>query len=488
MSHRTVARKPSNTTLHAALGSEATLIFARSAVAGASIDRAPPIVDEVLRSPGQPLDASMQARMSSRFGHDFSRVRVHADAVANASAVAVGARAYTVGHDVVFGPAAYAPATSAGERLLAHELAHTIQQHGAPSGASSLLRVDSAGSPAETQAESAGEAALAVESRRPDPASLTGRPQGHAAVLARKADPARVATMSPAAILADPDYIDNNLRSMEFFSAEMAILHYKDGATLTIGLVPQWIKPPLESVDYHAAPTEHARVRNPDELQFVPRVRELPAGRDMPYQELLRRFTVTVRFSVDPTSGKIVPNHLNTITAPLVSRLLLESEAQYAKNVDEIAQGAVKIFSAMKVVVELALFRAMLGGPKTARPRVAPAAGEVIGKSVLSRAGTVTVETAVQRGLVKESGRLVQVLRAIQSRFVAADPKTLEAGMEVVGSATKAVGLETGVITAGGFTQGFVELSNVGGVVTRILSTGEIVVIQGSNVLLRLMP
>lgn len=470
MTYRTVARRPANATA--------------APKALASVDRAPEIVHEALRSPGLPLDASVQERMTARFGHDFGSVRVHADAVANASAIAVGARAYTVGHHVVFGSGAYTPATSVGERLLAHELAHTIQQHGARPPDPSLLRVDGSASSGETQAECAAQAALGMRSRRPGPTVLTGRRQGQAAVLAKKADPARVAMMSPAAILADPDYIDNNLRSMEFFGAEMAILHYKDGATLTIGLVPRWIKPPLESVDYHAARTEHALVQDPDELKFVPRVRELPAGRDMPYQELLRRFTVTVRFSVDPTSGKIVPNHLNTITAPLVSRLLVESEAQYVKQVDEIANGAVKIFSAMKVVVELALFRAMLGGPRAPRPRVAPAVGE----SVLTRAGTVTADMALKRGLVKEGGRLIQVLRAIQSRFVAADPKTLEAGMEVVGSATKAMGLETGVVTAGGLAQGFIELSNVGGVVTRILSTGEILVTQGTNVLLRLVP
>jgi len=64
---------------------------------------APPIVHDVLRSPGRPLDPSTRQFMESRFGHDFSRVRVHADGKAAASAQAVNARAYTVGRDVVFG-------------------------------------------------------------------------------------------------------------------------------------------------------------------------------------------------------------------------------------------------------------------------------------------------------------------------------------------------------------------------------------------------
>jgi hypothetical protein len=60
----------------------------------------PPIVHEVLRSPGQPLDAATRAFFEPRFGHDFSDVRVHTDARAADSALAVNALAYTVGHDV----------------------------------------------------------------------------------------------------------------------------------------------------------------------------------------------------------------------------------------------------------------------------------------------------------------------------------------------------------------------------------------------------
>jgi hypothetical protein len=143
----------------------------------------PPIVHEVLRSSGQPLDASTRAFMEPRFGHDFSQVqtttpqiattglavgpasdrfeqeadrlshwvmrapapdaqidstppgrysfnqvRVHTDAEAAESAQAVNALAYTVGNHVVFGAGQYAPTTTAGKHLLAHELLHTIQQ------------------------------------------------------------------------------------------------------------------------------------------------------------------------------------------------------------------------------------------------------------------------------------------------------------------------------------------------------------------------
>lgn len=92
-----------------------------------SADRAseiPPIVHNVLQSSGQSLDAATRTILEPRFGHDFSRVRVHHDDQAAESAQAVQAEAYTVGQDIVFGTGQYAPATAAGQRLLAHELAH----------------------------------------------------------------------------------------------------------------------------------------------------------------------------------------------------------------------------------------------------------------------------------------------------------------------------------------------------------------------------
>jgi hypothetical protein len=90
--------------------------------------------------------------MEPRFGHDFSRVRVHMDAQAAESARAVNALAYTVGRDVVFGPGKYAPATREGRKLLAHELAHVSQQ-GAEEAPSRGLAIGSPESWQEREAE-----------------------------------------------------------------------------------------------------------------------------------------------------------------------------------------------------------------------------------------------------------------------------------------------------------------------------------------------
>lgn len=72
--------------------------------------------------------------MESRFGHDFGGVRVHTNGQAASSAEAVSAKAYTLGRDIVFGPGQYRPGTRLGRTLLAHELAHVLQQGGRRTG------------------------------------------------------------------------------------------------------------------------------------------------------------------------------------------------------------------------------------------------------------------------------------------------------------------------------------------------------------------
>jgi hypothetical protein len=154
----------------------ASTTLQRKSAGQAAPTHVPPIVHEVLNSPGQPLDAATRAYMEPRFGHDFSKVRVHADGkagelsisepgdpcerdadqtadavmrmqntpagsgrdfsrvrihtdrMAAESAGVVNARAYTVGHHVVFGRELFSPGSEAGRRLLGHELVHVVQQ------------------------------------------------------------------------------------------------------------------------------------------------------------------------------------------------------------------------------------------------------------------------------------------------------------------------------------------------------------------------
>jgi hypothetical protein len=82
----------------------------------------------VLRSPGHPLDADTRQYMEPRFGQDFSRVRVHHDSDTHQSAAALRADAFTEGEQIGFGAGQFAPHSQAGRLLLAHELAHVVQQ------------------------------------------------------------------------------------------------------------------------------------------------------------------------------------------------------------------------------------------------------------------------------------------------------------------------------------------------------------------------
>jgi hypothetical protein len=125
-----------------------THVQRRQSDPGAASTDVTSIVSQGTSSGGRPLDSGTQDRMERGFGHSFADVRVHVDAAADASAAAVRARAYTVGHDIVFRAGQYAPETTAGRGLLAHELAHTIQQGSAPT----LQRAPDGGPPSAAPA------------------------------------------------------------------------------------------------------------------------------------------------------------------------------------------------------------------------------------------------------------------------------------------------------------------------------------------------
>jgi hypothetical protein len=97
---------------------------------GGAVAAAPAALAAGLRSHSRPLDPGTRAFMESRFGREFGGVRVHAGQDAGDSAQRIRARAYTLGGHVVFAPGEYAPGTQAGRRLIAHELAHVVQQSG----------------------------------------------------------------------------------------------------------------------------------------------------------------------------------------------------------------------------------------------------------------------------------------------------------------------------------------------------------------------
>jgi hypothetical protein len=142
----------------------------RAALNETPVREVPQVVHEVLHSPGQPLDAQTRSFFEPRFGHDFSQVRIHLNAKAAESARAVDALAYTFGRDIVFDTGQYTPGKSSGQRLLAHELTHVVQQETAGNNdllkSPVLLRQVSFGSSGPGVIDEAGPQSVPIERYR----------------------------------------------------------------------------------------------------------------------------------------------------------------------------------------------------------------------------------------------------------------------------------------------------------------------------------
>lgn len=156
---------------------------------------APKIVHAALRTPAKPLDQTTRDAMEQRFGRNLSHVRVDTDALAAESARAVRAQAYTVANSIVFARGAYAPSTSSGQQLIAHELAHVAQQAGvgSPPSAASILIDDSR----EADANAAADAVMSAR-----PARVSSIP---GASLQRQVDPTTANVSTEAQGVAVPE-------------------------------------------------------------------------------------------------------------------------------------------------------------------------------------------------------------------------------------------------------------------------------------------
>lgn len=135
----------------------------------------PAVTYDVPTSTGRPLEPATRMQMESHFRHDFTGVRVHTDAASGTVARGIDAYAFTVGQHIHFAPGQYAPANETGRRLLAHELAHTIQQRGVGHRPQASGPVDHPNAPLEREADAAAAAVLTgtvarVTGRLPAPA------------------------------------------------------------------------------------------------------------------------------------------------------------------------------------------------------------------------------------------------------------------------------------------------------------------------------
>lgn len=131
--------------------------------------------------PGHALDGGLRSGMGAAFGHDFSGVRVHTDADAARLADKLNARAFTYGQDIAFGTGEYRPGTLIGDALIAHELAHVVQQRGAGSAPAPASTDPASEKAFESDADTAAVGAMI---------SLWARAQGGMVKIAQNAVPA----------------------------------------------------------------------------------------------------------------------------------------------------------------------------------------------------------------------------------------------------------------------------------------------------------
>lgn len=455
------------------------------------------------RSGGQSLPDAVRSTFESQLHQDLSGVRIHTDAAAASSARAAGARAYTVGHDVVFAANQYAPDTPAGQALIGHELTHAAQQ-----GAAGQVVQRSPDRQTDGQIQSyvfAGDKRLATDqtfaAKRGHDVAARIRQSGALSsdlrlelnsmlgFFAGDAKDVYIAIIKPALVEASgkdiempaeearpqdpwaqwnmlrnhPSYIDNNITKVSFYTAELAEVHYQDGSTLRLGLVPRWMEAPVQQVDYH---TPEADFRlSVDKTTGYGLLREsqmAAAPRGMPWGEVQRLYTSPLAFYADGKSGRILPSIVNAKTAPTLTRVLLDSERRFV----EQAQWAAHWGTQVAGVVGAMGGGTFTGGGGVAVPRVASRLGmsraakqllqELEDVLVAGTKKTVTVKGVAFSGVrVVEQRGVLQISRDSIERVAAAKGQggvVSEAFEDAAAALARARGLKTVTINVGRIT------------------------------------
>jgi len=498
------------------------------------MDAVPTSVNQAIASPGRPLEATLRQDMEQRFGHDFSRVRVHTDGKAADSAHAVSARAYTVGHDIVFAAGQYDSGANEGRKLIAHELTHTIQQSVSASAASrngmALQRQGVPGSKPAKAEESGGESLFTIfvadEKKKTDKAFARRQAEEDAARIRKSGTlsrddrqlvnaklrffegaawqtysqaikpalvevtqeeiqmPGEDAAASGAAkpaqpgdlteqfnkIRAFPTYIDNNIVEVNYFTAELARIHYKDGSTYDLGLVPKWMKPPVVEVDYHTPAEQIRKVEDvaTGNFGFMIEGEIATAARTMPYKDLLKTFTHPIDLYVEGGTGRVIPSRINMLTAPTLCGVLRDSERRFEEQVDF----AVKL--ALGGIEAIGAYAGQGGIPKAPGGSIAS-----VGTRVASRALSPTARTLAREmdALLAKGGTKTLSVEGVELADVAVGWKgsvlAVRRFMSKLPEALRGKGTGTRVTAA--FEDAAVEIGRLNGAKTVTIDVGIII-------------
>jgi hypothetical protein len=289
---------------------------------------APPLVHEAIRTHGRPLDHDVRAFMESGFAHDFSNVRVHTDSPSAESAEAVNARAYTVGSDIVFGHSQYAPLTNPGRRLLAHELAHTLQQG---RDSASELTVGPPDSSLEVEADkSAAGVFHQAQSARPKLTQIRAMVQRDDVPLDLEVPTPqeqerlnKLGVRLPSAHAVDPrthsDFVDRRMTAVGFGIYLFGYHLYVEGLALPVFLPESEVNFTLSN----AAPINSSIYPDRDSA-----LADIPFGPPAPGQPYPFAYYRGV-------GGLVVPTVFSLVTAPRTVQTMLAARRQLAQEVTE---------------------------------------------------------------------------------------------------------------------------------------------------------
>jgi hypothetical protein len=486
-------------------------------------------------SGGEPLSAGLRGFFEPRLGRDLSGVRIHHDADAAAAARAVEAEAFTVGQHVAFAARQWAPESTAGRRLLAHELVHTGQAGNAvrrqPAGPAEVempatwafalderkrtdrryarslavadaARIRKAGtlSPEDREEVRAklaffeGEAWQAysqlirpalVEVTREE-IEMPGEGPTPAAPTPAKPRPYEMSEQV-ARLRRFPEYIDNNITKVSYFTAEQAIIYYIDGTSFELGLVPRWMKPPVVEVDCHTPAEDFRRFEDATTRRFgfivEPEMGSAPRG--MPYQDLLKTYARYVDFYVQPGTGRIVPSRINMLTAPTLCGVLRDSERRFQEQVEmavELGRGgtvAVSGYAAAGGIPKAPAVGARTAGRIALSPSTRALAREMDDLLATGGTKTITVEnvrfidvTVTRRGSVLAVRRFMsEVPHALRGQGLGPRmAREFEDAAAAIGrqNGAKTVTVDVGIITNPGWREllearGYVYVAKKGG-------------------------
>lgn len=187
-----------------------------------------------------------------------------------------------------------------------------------------------------------------------------------------------------------PDYFEQGIERIEYYGAQLAILHYRTGSTWRLGLVEPYIVAPLQSVGCHAQPGELIVLEGPGiGLGFTTYAEMAAQGTQHPkepYPEHVRRVMRRIELHSAP-QGRVIPNHVNAITAPALCRVLNDLEAEFIRQCDSMAEATVGALESTLLILNLALLKEGLRAPVSSIGRVA----------------TRTTGPIVSRGLSREA-------------------------------------------------------------------------------------